>query len=337
REFTDEDVDQEFERVLARFGKLVPKDGPAETGDYITTNLTFVHDGQTLSSAAEEVIRIRSSLSFRDGTIEGFDKLMAGAKPGDTVTAGATLTDDAPNQALRGKTVTAQFEILEVKRLELPDLTPEFLATIGDFESEADLRDAVRDNLQRQLDYQQHRRAREQVTAALTVAADWDLPPGLLERQSEREMNRAVLELQRSGFTEDEIRAYENQLRQNSREETARALKEHFILERIAEDQEFEANEVDYEAEIALIGLQSGETARRVRARLEKAGTMDALRNQIIERKVIDLILSEATFEDVPYQSERSDSSAGGGERESEIPEARAEGGTEADEKASDE
>jgi trigger factor len=330
REFADEDVEREFEQVLSRFGQLVPKDGPAAPGDYVTTNLAFVHDGQTLSSAEEEVIRIRSSLSFRDGTIENFDKLMDGAKAGDKVTAEAVLTEDAPNHALRGKAVTAEFEILEVKQLELPKLTPEFLSMIGDFESEADLRDAVRDNLTRQLEYQQHRRAREQVTAALTVAADWDLPPGLLERQSEREMNRAVMELQRSGFGDEEIRAYENQLRQNSREETARALKEHFILERIAEDQEIDADEEDYDVEVDLIAKQSGETPRRVRARLEKSGTMDALRNQIVERKVIDRILAEATFEDTPYQPDRSDSTAinraaGGGEAESEIPEARAE------------
>ena len=341
RDFTDEDVDREVEQVLSRFGQLAPKEGPAASGDYITTNLSFVHDGQTLSHAEEEVIRIRSSLSFRDGTIEGFDKLMEGAKAGDKLSAEATLTDDAPNHALRGKTVTAEFEILEVKRLDLPELTPEFLSMIGNFESEADLRDAVRDNLARQLEYQQHRRAREQVTAALTVAADWELPPGLLERQSEREMNRAVLELQRSGFGEEEIRAYENQLRQNSREETARALKEHFILERIAEDQDIDADEPDYDAEVALIAMQSGETPRRVRARLEKSGTMDALRNQIIERKVIDLILSEATFEDAPYEPERSDSTAinraaGGDEMESGIPEAREESESEAEEPESD-
>jgi trigger factor len=143
-------------------------------------------------------------------------------------------------------------------------------------------------------------------------------------------MNRAVMELQRSGFGEDEIRSYENQLRQNSRVETARALKEHFILERIAEDQDIDADEADYDAEIALIAMQSGETPRRVRSRLEKSGTMDALRNQIIERKVIDLILAEATFTEVPYELGHPDSTAinraaGGGEEESEIPEARAE------------
>ena len=55
--------------------------------------------------------------------------------------------------------------------------------------------------------------------------------------QPARELERAVMELRRSGFSEAEIRARENQLRQNSTAGTATALKEHFILERIAEEE----------------------------------------------------------------------------------------------------
>jgi trigger factor len=223
--------------------------------------------------------------------------------------------------------VTAAFEVQEVKRLELPEMTPEFLEGIGGFESEADLRDAVRDNLDRQLEYQQRRRAREQITAALTVAADWDLPPEMLKRQSERELARAVMELRSSGFGDEQIRAYENELRQNSRAATARALKEHFILERIAEEEKIEEAPEDYDEEIRLMAAQSGETPRRVRARLEKAGRMDVLRNQIIERKVIELILEHAKFKDAPYvpeamEAEALDRTAGGGEQEAAKPEA---------------
>ena len=82
------------------------------------------------------------------------------------------------------------------------------------------------------------------------MAANWDLPPGLLQRQSQRELQRAVMEMQRSGSQDDEIHAYENDLRQNSRVATARALKEHFIFERIAEEEEIEATDEDYEHEI---------------------------------------------------------------------------------------
>jgi len=329
REFSAADVDVQLKRVLARHGRLVPKDGPAASGDYVTANLTFTEGDRVLSRAEEEVIRIRPTLSFRDGNITGFDKLMAGVRAGESREGQAKLSDDAPNVLLRGKEVTATFEVLEVKSLELPELTEEFLSSIGGVESEADLRDLVKDNLVRQLEYQQHQQAREQVTAALTEAADWDLPPELLKRQTQRELHRAVLELQRSGFSEEEIRAHENELRQHSNESTARALKEHFILERIAEDEEIEVAEADYEQEIALIASQTGESVRRVRARLDKGGMMDALHNQIIERKVIDRILTSAVFEEVPYEFETGETEAidrAAGGHDEDIPEAKPEG-----------
>lgn len=333
REFNAADVNDTLQNVLARRGRLAPFDGPASSGDYITCNLTFKHGDEVLSSAEEEVIRIRPTLSFRDGNIPQFDKLMEGVRAGETREGHAELSNDAPNVALRGQKVTAVFNVLEVKKLEMPELTPELLDELGGFSDEGDLKDAIREQLGRQLEYEQHRRAREQITAALTVAANWDLPPGLLQRQARRELQRAVMELQRSGFSNEEIQSHENALRQNSMASTARALKEHFILERIAEDEEIEASEQDYEEEIRLLASQSDESPRRVRARLEKSGSMDVLRNQIIERKVIELILGKATFKEVPYHLQRTDEAAvdraaGGGE-EADIPEAKYDEGEE--------
>ena len=329
-DFTSKDIDTQLESILSRFGRLVPHEGMAEMGNYLTVNLTFTHNGQVLSSAEEEVIRLRSVLSFRDGKILDFGKIMKGVAAGETRTAEALLGQDAPNVALRGEKITATFEVLDVKELKLPELTDAFLSSMGDFETEADLRDAIKDQLERQLEYEQHKRAREQVTAALTAAADWDLPKEMLERQSHRELQRAVLELQRSGFSEEEIRAHENTIRQNSLSATERALKEHFILERIAEVEDIEVDEADYEAEIQLIATQSNESVRRVRARLEKDAMMDALHNQILERKVIGLILDAAEFKEVAYKPEGTDAEAidqsAGGHDESDIPEAKPEG-----------
>jgi trigger factor len=326
REFSDADVDRALESVLADRGRLVLYDGPAEAGDYVTVNVTFKHGDEVLSTLEEQAIRIRPVLSFRDGSIEGFDALMAGVSAGETRVGELELTEDAPNLALRGQKISGEFRVLEVKRLELPELDAELLDELGGFELEADLRDAVKDQLRRQLEYEQHRRAREQITAALTVAADWALPPDLLERQSHRELQRAVMELRRSGFSNDEILAHENELRQNSRAATARALKEHFMLERIAEEEQIEVSEEDYDREIALIAAQSRESPRRVRARLEKEGAMDVLRNQIVERKVIRLILEHAEFKEVPYELERTDTVAidrAAGGHQSDIPEAK--------------
>jgi trigger factor len=288
----------------------VPFEGAASPGDYVTANITSHADRKQVAQEIETVVRIRPTLSFTDGHIDGFDKLMTGVKADDTRTAELTLTQDAPNVELRGKQVEVTFEVLEVKQLKLPELTPDFLQEVGGFNTEEELHTAVRQNLERQLEYQQQRDARTQITALLTKSADWQLPQGLLERQSSRELERAVMELRRSGFSEADIRARENLLKQNSKASTATALKEHFILERIAEEENVDVAEGDYEKEIFLMAMQSGESPRRVRAQLEKRGLMDVLRNQIIERKVLEAVQKEAKFKDEKYQPQASDTEA---------------------------
>ena len=320
REFTSTDVDRAVEQVLSQYGDLAPSNESAKVGDYIVTKLTFEYEGNVISKAEEETIRIKPSLSFQDGTIKDFDKLMEGVKAGDHKSVKATLSEDAPNQAMRGKEIEAIFDILEVKKLALPELTKDFLERMGGFSDIGEFRDAVLDSLKQQLDYEQRQQARKQITDALTVTASWDLPPSLLERQADRELERMVMELRRSGYPENAILSEINYLRQNSRATVAQSLKEHFVLEKIAEEEKVEDTAKDYEVEIAMIAAQSNTTPRRVRAQIEKQGSMDLLRNQIIERKVVDMILENATFVDTPFEidgvtdEEAIDRAAGGNE-----------------------
>ncbi len=55
---SEADVDDQLKRFLERHGSLVPKlDGGAEVGDYLTTDLTFVHaDGRVLNEAKEVAV-----------------------------------------------------------------------------------------------------------------------------------------------------------------------------------------------------------------------------------------------------------------------------------------
>ncbi len=299
-EVTDSQVDATLRRLLEQRGQLKPHEGPAEPGDYIVANLTFRVGDQVLSSAEGEVIRIRPVLSFRDGKINDFDKLMTGVRAGQTVKAEAELSQDASRPELRGAKVEAVFEIVDVKRLEVPEITPELLDDLGGWESEADLRDAIHDRIELQLAYRRRERTKEQITDALVKQADWELPPRLLARQARRELERTVMELRSSGFSEDQIQAFVNEIWQNSREVTARALRSHFILERIAEEEGIEATEADVEEEILRLAAQTGETPRRVRARVEKSGNWDVLINQALERKVLDLITEHAEVVEVP-------------------------------------
>ncbi|MCE9607843.1 MAG: trigger factor [Planctomycetia bacterium] len=331
REFTDADVDVQLKTLLASQGTLVPHDGTADAGDFVNLRITAKNGDEVVSETTHDGVCIRKSISFHDAKLDGFDKLLVGTKAGDKKTAEVEISENAANETLRGKKLNVELEVLEVKKVELPAMTPEFLQTLGDFESEDDLRSTVRKSLERRLQYHQQQQARKQILSSLTVAADWDLPPDLLKRQSGREFERSVMELRRSGFGEPEIRAHANELLRNSREQTAKSLKEHFVLERIAEEEKIDVSSSDYDDEIGLIAEQSGESNRRVRAQMEKRGLMDTLHNQIIERKTIDVILANAKFDETKYAlevptTEAIDTSLAGGEKASDIPEAATSG-----------
>jgi len=327
-ELSDKDVQTQLGDFLRQHVRLVPYDGAAEAEDFLAVNITFNHEGQQLNRLEEQLVRVRPQVSFRDGTIDGFDKLMTGAKAGDKKTATAAIGSSAADENLRGKKVNVEFEVLEVKREELPQLTPTFVQQTIGLENEEQFRDAARDYLERRIQYHQNQSIRQQITKQLTAGADWDLPADLLRRQSRRELERAVMELQSNGFSMEEINAHTNQLLQNVNATTAAALREHFILERIAEEQEIEASDADYELEILRLARSRNESPRRVKARLEKRGQMDTLRNQIIEQKVIDLVMEHAQFKEVPFELPANKVTAvphaiGGQEEEEEIPEAQ--------------
>lgn len=302
REFGREDIDRQVARILERIGQMSSVDQPARRDDYLMTDITVLHDGREVTSQSDVELRVRPELDFPDAHLEGFESIAEGALPGSELVVKVTLSENAEDPALRGETVEVRIKVREILRMELPPLDSETLRRLGDFENEGELRDRVLAELRRQLRYHQDRVVRKQITELLTESADWDLPPSLLERQSDRELERATMELQASGFAEDQIVKYLNAIRRNSRANTALALKEHFILERIAEDEKIDAEESDFDQEILLIASQTHDSPRAVRARIEKRNSIDVLRNQIIERKVLDRIIAAAKIRPVPFE-----------------------------------
>ncbi len=293
-EIGDDDVQTALDRVLSRYATLEATDEPAEMGDKLLITATFKNGEKVLSVMEEERVTLQTSLSFSDGTCSDFGALMNGVKEGESRESKVTLSNELADESMQGKDVTAVFQVVEVLKRENPELTDAFLEELGDFETEVELRSFVRDSLVRQAEYRTQQSVRKAVVDLLAGSASFDLPPDLVKRQTIREIERKVLELRRSGFDEEHVRRYVNATRRNAQAATETALREHFILEQIAEEEKIDAEAQDYESEIALIAQQSDMPERRVRARLEKSGQMDALRNQIVERKVIEKIIEEA-------------------------------------------
>jgi trigger factor len=304
KDITDADVASAQEKFLRNNGTLVTKDGPAALGDHITADVVIRLGDQEISKFDALSLRIDPQLAFKDGIAEEFGARMTGVRVGEARTADIKLSQALADQNLRGKTVTGSFAVTEVKQVKMPDLTPEFLQQLG-VTSEDQLKEKIRIALQRQLQYEQRRQAREQVLQHIAAAATWDLPRDLLQRQARNTFARRLMELRQGGFSEDEIRSKAALLQQDSLASTSRALKEQFVLQKIAETEKIDVNDDDVDFEIESIAAASDESPRKVRARIERDNLMETLMTQIIERKALDLVLDSAEYEDVPFQPEQ--------------------------------
>ncbi|HKB41947.1 MAG TPA: trigger factor, partial [Gemmataceae bacterium] len=282
------------------YGQVIPKpEGNAQVDDVLIADATFKSGDRVISNAPELQFRIEKQLVFKDAVAPRFAEQVAGANAGDTRTVDLTLSSQAADPNLSGKAAQMELAIKEVKSIRLPELTHEFLHNFG-VHSEDQFRELAEAILKRRLEYQQRQSAREQVMQHIAATATWELPRDLLARQARKALARRAMEMRTDGIPEEEIESRIRLMQQDILQSTALALKEHFVLQKIAEVEKIEVTDEDLEDEIDRIAERSDESPRRVRSRLEKDDLIDALAAEMIERKALDLILDNAQYEDVP-------------------------------------
>lgn len=301
---TAEELEEYKALFLESYAERVTVDQPAAAGDYVICDLKFEYNGKTIREIDEQSFRVMPQLDFQDAVLVGFDSLMAGAKAGDTRTANIQISLQSPIIEMRGEIVAATFKVTEVQESRTPVIDKEFCERVN-AENETELEAQLRSAMTRQFEYQQRQETRQQVLEKILESADWDLPESLVRQQTENALRREILEMSQAGFTREQIMARENKIRQDALATTTQALKEHFVLDKIATAEKIECEESDIDREMLMMSFQSGEPVRRIRARLVKSGMIENLEAQLRERKAVDFILEKASFVDVPRQPQK--------------------------------
>jgi len=296
--FTEAEVAKEAKRMLEPFGTIIPKDGKVELEDIVTADVSIAGpDGKEFNKLEAIQVKIEPRLALADGVAEDFGKQMVGAQPGDARTVEIVLSQDVQNESLKGAKLTAAFTVKEVKTIKQADLTPEVLSNF-EVRTPEQFNELVQTRLERYMDYVQRQSARSQVLEKLAGDAKWDLPQDLLVRQARKTLQRKVMEMRSAGMSDEQIAGRQRVLQQDAVRSTAAALKEHFVLQKISEVEKLEIEDADIDAEIDRIADQTGESPRKVRARMEKDDLIEALATELLERKALDLVLSTAEYEE---------------------------------------
>ncbi len=300
KDFGPDDVAEEKMRLLAPYSQVVPKpEGNAQRGDIVIADVTVREGARVLNEMKEYRVRVDAKLAFKDGVAERFSEQIKGASAGEKRTVDIDLSTAVADASLQGRRVQAEFNVVDVKKLRPPEMTHEFLHNFG-VKSETQLDELIHVLLRRRLEYLQRQSARQQVASHLAFTQQWQLPHDLLIRQARKALARRVMEMQSEGISEEEIKSRQRMLEQDILQTTELSLKEHFVLQKIAEVEKIDVDEEDIDDEIERMAEQNEESPRRLRARLEKEDLLEALAAEIIERKALDLILDSAEYEDHP-------------------------------------
>ncbi|MFO0863643.1 MAG: hypothetical protein U0744_03105 [Gemmataceae bacterium] len=229
RKFSDADVEAE-EKTFRQLRPTHPKEGASTRATSSSSIWSRSSAIQKVGEAKELTLawttRLPSKMplyKFGEQTVD---------KAGDKKTVEMQMTEAVANEALRGQTVQATFDVKDVKSLRLPELTEEFLITNFGVPTLDQFREKIRLFLERRLEYNQRQSAREQVLSHISASATWDLPRDMLMRvQAEGPAALPCDRNEGSGHVEEEISGRRRLLERDVLNNPALALKEHFVLE----------------------------------------------------------------------------------------------------------
>jgi trigger factor len=291
-EITDQLVADELTRQRKLRGRFEPQpEGAAERGDLVIADVVLTVEGKEIKT--EENVQLGVRPAALDGVqMPNLDKVLKGAKPGDTREADCTIPDDYERADIRGQKGQFSFRIHELKRL-VPAPLDEFLQRSG-FEKEAEARDYFRMMMERDRDEMIDRAKRAQVEDYLLAKTSLDLPENLSTRQMARAVTRRMIELRQRGVPEDEVLARADELRSSAKEDVTRELKLGFVLAKAAEKLEIEVTDEEVNTAIAGMARRYNRRFDRVRDELQQEGLLSQLAERIRQDKTVSRLLEDA-------------------------------------------
>jgi trigger factor len=283
---TDEDVDKALEDLRTRHGRLQSAaDEPARRGDFVLLTVASLSAPAAGAPGLERLQPGRELLVEVGGGLlpAPVEAALEGARPGDDRTA------------VVGDGVEVTVHVADVRRKELPALDDAFARTVSDQETLAELREGLRSRMAAEQAREDARRLRERVVDAVLAQTQMDLPESLV--QHEIQHIRADLEdqLRSRGLSLESYLRSQNKddaaLRQDLRPGAERRVRSRLLLEAVAAREKLTVTEEEMRAEVEKLAADLNQDAAKVQAWLAEGSRREGLRETILRRKAMTLLV----------------------------------------------
>ena len=299
RTVTDDQLDRGLEVLREQQARLeaVPAGHTIVDGDYIVLDLHGTLDGTPLEGTKKEgqLHKVGSHASVLGLEI---DSHVGGKKEGDVLDVPQPYPASHPDSRVAGKTIVFTLSIKSVKEKKLPALDDEFAKDCGPFNSLQEIKDKLREGMERALKREIEDTYKDTIIKRLVETHHFDLPDTLVERELEAIIRQHVQQ-QKSGAQESPSTEDLTHLRQEHRTEAARRVKLGLVLETIAEKEGLTVTQDDLNAEIMRLASDLKMPAADL-VKMIKAGgqeSIDELRHRTLADKALDFVYRNAVIQ----------------------------------------
>ncbi len=294
-EVTDDDVEAELQSLRARFGTLKGVDRPAVTGDFVSIDLSASVDGEEIPEGKTE------GMSHEIGSgqlIEGLDEAIVGLKEGESATFTTKLV--AGEHAGRDAEVTVT--VRSVKERELPEADDEFAQLASEFDTLAELRENLIEQVRRVKRIHQAEKIRDTTLETLLEMVDMPLPEGIVQAQVDAAVHNAI-----HPFDHDEEKlaaALEEQgssrekFDVETREAAEKAVKTQLLMDAIADDLDIRVGQNDLTERVVLMSRQYGIQPQQLLQMLQQNNQLPAVFADVRRGLTVAAVVEKATVTD---------------------------------------
>ncbi len=299
-EITDEEIDENLDRLRDRFAELEVVERPATDGDYVVVDLRATLNDEEV----EEATRPDALYEVGSGLFTPkLDEELAGKRKGDILKYGDVLPEELGERG--GQEVTFTVLVKEVKGKRLPEADDEFAKLASEFDTLDELRADLRTRLEELKEREATQALRDQVLEAMIAKTEVDLPDTLIEHETEHRVENARERAERAGIALEQMLEMqgwdEARFRSDAQNHAIRAVKADLVLEAVARKEEFEVTPEEIATEINALAQLSGQDAKGLAKRLNATGQVTSIASDIIRSKALDLLVEHAEI--VPEDS----------------------------------
>lgn len=302
---TEEMVEHRVEELRQNKATLEPvtEERPVREKDFVVLSYQAYENGVAIEGGGSE----NAYLEVGAGKLPAeFENRLVGRQRAEEIAFTMDVPADFINPAIAGKTVDFQVNIQEIKFLKVPELDDNLAQAISpELKTLADLREAVRADLQRRGEQENYEKLRQQVLDQIVENNSVELPPSLVRQEQERLVRQQLTMLQNRGLNIAGLDP--EKMMERVKDVAEKQTRVNLILDKIAVQEGFTVSDEDVEAGYQRIADQVGDTPEMVKKIYEQRQIVDDFKSQIRAEKTVEFLIDKATVTEVAAAAETAE------------------------------